>query len=285
MELYQLEYLVAIHEHKTILKAAQALNVAQPSMTKAIKKLEDEFGFLLFDRNKNRLVINESGLCAVEHAQRVLEEINNLKRATIKTHQNNLVLNLASNAPAPLWAVNQLLTSKVNNFISSDNEALIKGFHNLEYDMIILDYPINKPNIKYHKVCDEQLFIAVKPNHELSHKAEVTFDDINGYNILQISNVGYWYEVTTEHLPLSKFVLQENVENYNILLEASDLPVFRTNLTIEKYRDKENRVYIPITDPEAKLSFYAIYHQRNDHLFKSVFENIHKVDYSKFKPF
>ena len=56
MELYQLEYLVAIHEHKTILKAAQALNVAQPSMTKAIKKLEDEFGFLLFDRNKNRFM-------------------------------------------------------------------------------------------------------------------------------------------------------------------------------------------------------------------------------------
>ena len=45
---------------------------------------------------------------------------------------------MASNAPAPLWAVNQLVTSKVSNFISGDNEALIKGFHNLEYDMIIL---------------------------------------------------------------------------------------------------------------------------------------------------
>ena len=75
MELYQLEYLVALEKYKTLLETANQLHVSQPSITKAIKKLEDEFGFALFDRVKNRLVLNMYGEEVIAHAKKILSEV------------------------------------------------------------------------------------------------------------------------------------------------------------------------------------------------------------------
>lgn len=74
MEFHQLEYLVTIAEAKTVSKAAEILLVSQPALTCSIQKLEDELGYLLFDRVKNRLVLNDNGELAVKYAKRVLKE-------------------------------------------------------------------------------------------------------------------------------------------------------------------------------------------------------------------
>ena len=61
IEIYLLEQLDAFARHGTLSAAAQALHTSQPSMTRAMQKLEGELGVALFIRSKNHLALNETG--------------------------------------------------------------------------------------------------------------------------------------------------------------------------------------------------------------------------------
>ena len=68
MELKQLEYFLAVSNNKSFTRAAEQLYVSQPSVTTAIKKLEDELGLILFDRNKKQAILTSEGEIFYQHA-------------------------------------------------------------------------------------------------------------------------------------------------------------------------------------------------------------------------
>lgn len=72
MELEQLRQLVAFAEYGTLSKAAEALHLSQPSLSRTMQTLEEELQGKLFVRQKNRIVLNETGWIAVEQARKVL---------------------------------------------------------------------------------------------------------------------------------------------------------------------------------------------------------------------
>ena len=61
MELRHLRYFVAVAEELSFTKAAQKLRLAQPSLTRQVRNLEDEIGVQLLDRSNNRVVLTEEG--------------------------------------------------------------------------------------------------------------------------------------------------------------------------------------------------------------------------------
>jgi LysR family hydrogen peroxide-inducible transcriptional activator len=75
MDLTQLRYLVTIAEAGSFTQAARKLKLSQPSLSLAIKKLEDEIGQPLFDRLTRRVVPTEAGERLLETARRVMEEL------------------------------------------------------------------------------------------------------------------------------------------------------------------------------------------------------------------
>lgn len=76
MEIKQLVYFVAIVEEGTISKAAAALYMAQPPLSRQLKLIEDELGEVLFDRsNKKRLVITPKGELFYHKAKEILFQL------------------------------------------------------------------------------------------------------------------------------------------------------------------------------------------------------------------
>jgi DNA-binding transcriptional LysR family regulator len=84
MERRQLEYFVAIVEHGGFTHAARALRVAQPSLSRAIGKLEHELGVALFHRVGRNAVLSSAGELVVERARLVLRDLDAL-RASART--------------------------------------------------------------------------------------------------------------------------------------------------------------------------------------------------------
>ncbi len=79
MTLTELKYIVAVARERHFGRAAEACFVSQPTLSVAIKKLEDELGVQLFERGSTEVSITPIGVQIVEQAQRVLEESSAIK--------------------------------------------------------------------------------------------------------------------------------------------------------------------------------------------------------------
>ncbi len=79
MTLTELKYIVAVARERHFGRAAEACFVSQPTLSVAIKKLEDELGVQLFERGSTEVSITPIGTQIVEQAQRVLEEASAIK--------------------------------------------------------------------------------------------------------------------------------------------------------------------------------------------------------------
>ena len=66
LTLVQLQYLIALDEHRHFIKAAQSCFVTQPTLSMQIKKLEEELGVKLFDRSKQPIIPTDVGVLVIE---------------------------------------------------------------------------------------------------------------------------------------------------------------------------------------------------------------------------
>jgi LysR family hydrogen peroxide-inducible transcriptional activator len=79
MTLTELKYIVAVARERHFGRAAEACHVSQPTLSVAIRKLEDELGVALFERGGAEVTVTEIGRQIVEQAQRVLDETTTLR--------------------------------------------------------------------------------------------------------------------------------------------------------------------------------------------------------------
>ena len=140
IEFEQLTHLIAFNEYKTLSHAAKALHISQPVLTRSMQKLEEDLGFTLFDRTKNRISFNATGLQAVEYARRIINDTYNMKKQLKEFDRKQHTISIGSCAPAP----SNYLTQKVSLFypdktISSeikDMDKLIEGLTDYTYNFI-----------------------------------------------------------------------------------------------------------------------------------------------------
>src|SRR5215831_16190094 len=83
MTLNELRYIVAVANERSFGRAAQRSFVSQPALSVAIQKLEDELGARLFERGKSEITVTPVGARIVEQAQKVLEEVAQIKEIAL----------------------------------------------------------------------------------------------------------------------------------------------------------------------------------------------------------
>src|SRR5690625_7730488 len=79
MTFTELRYIVAVARERHFGRAAEACFVSQPTLSVAVKKLEEELGVILFERGGTEIGVTPIGLRIIEQAQRILEEGDRLK--------------------------------------------------------------------------------------------------------------------------------------------------------------------------------------------------------------
>src|SRR5690606_29643257 len=79
MNLRDLQYLVAVARHRHFGKAADACFVSQPTLSTQIKKLEDELGVTLIERNNKQVMLTEIGEAIVAKAEEMLQTGNDIR--------------------------------------------------------------------------------------------------------------------------------------------------------------------------------------------------------------
>src|SRR6266513_1323014 len=80
MEMHQVRYFLALCEELNFTRAAERCHVAQPSMTRAIKQLEEELGGALFHRERANTHLSELGRMVRPHLQQIFDDSLKAKR-------------------------------------------------------------------------------------------------------------------------------------------------------------------------------------------------------------
>src|SRR5699024_7140280 len=84
MTFTELRYIVAVARERHFGRAAEACFVSQPTLSVAVKKLEEELGVVLFERGGTEIGVTPIGLRIIEQAQRILEEGDRLREIALQ---------------------------------------------------------------------------------------------------------------------------------------------------------------------------------------------------------
>ena len=286
IEYYQMEQLIAIAQEGTLSKAAQRLLISQPALTRSIQHLEEDLGVVLFERKKNKMTLNETGKLAVKMMEKLVHDRDQMIRALQLFEQSKFLISIGSCAPAPIWGLRHIFQEtahemKIKDTLDSNEENLIQGLNNYEYSLIVLNHPLDKESYESIPLFEENLYLSVPPAHPLAMFKEISFDDLNGQSVLLLSRIGFWNEICVKKIPQSHLLIQEDVQVFQELTRASALPNFKSSITLQTDLENENRINIPLIDPEAHAVYYGIYHKKDAYLFASLSEHFRQLDWQK----
>ncbi|KAA0910886.1 LysR substrate-binding domain-containing protein [Pusillimonas sp. ANT_WB101] len=181
MTLTELKYIVAVARERHFGRAAEACFVSQPTLSVAIRKLEDELGVILFERGGTEVGVTPIGLRVVAQAQRVLEESANLREIARQGHDPLAgplrvgVIHtigpylLPRLVPTEIELTPQMPLLLQENFTTRLLELLRQG----EIDCAIVALPLPDSGFVLHPLYDEPFVVAVSHNHPLAKKKEL----------------------------------------------------------------------------------------------------------------
>lgn len=182
----QLEYIVAVDQHRSFSLAAEACFVTQPTLSMQIKKLEEQLGVVVFDRGKQPVVPTEVGAALIAQARRVLQENAKLEQIVLR-HQGKVsgelkvgiiptlapyllplfIGPLSRDYPDIQLQVQELQTSQI---ISALKKDLI--------DVGILVTPLQVEGIGERPLFYEEIMVYLNPAHPLARLRELHPSDL-----------------------------------------------------------------------------------------------------------
>ena len=182
MTLTELRYIVAVARERHFGRAAEACFVSQPTLSVAVRKLEDELDIALFERSSTEVSVTPIGEHIIEQAQRVLEEaaaINQL--AAQGKDELSGILRLGVIYTIGPYLLPQLIPSLrqrapnmpvqiEENFTAELSERLKQG----KLDVIILSLPYTAPGIITEPLYEEPFMILMPNGHSLEKEKTIT---------------------------------------------------------------------------------------------------------------
>lgn len=191
-------YAIEIHRTGSITKAAQNLYMAQPNLSKALKELEEQLGYEIFERTSNGMLPTPKGYNFLSHAQIVLEQIeqmeaigedeeNDVQQFRISIPRGSYIADAFTEFVAQLDHRNSMeITIHETNSVHAINSVAHEKFNMgiIRYQSIhenyFLDYIKNK-HLAYETVWEFEYLAVMSKKHPLAEEPVVCADDLFQY--------------------------------------------------------------------------------------------------------
>ena len=196
MTLTELRYIATLARERHFGRAADRCHVSQPTLSVALKKFEQRYGVILFERSSAEVRLTPVGELVAAQAERVLAEAAKLAELTAQAQDPlsgplrlgviytiapyllpRLIPALHARAPhMPLYLQ--------ENFTARLAEQLRRG----DLDAIIVALPFSEPGVVSVAVYDEPFCVALPVGHPLCGQKAISPDEIDSENLLVLGN-------------------------------------------------------------------------------------------------
>lgn len=196
MTITQLQYVLAVAEHKNFTLAAEKCFVTQPTLSMQIQKVEEELGIQIFDRTKKPIQLTEIGQKIVNQAKNIVNEADRIH--DIVDQQKGFIGGEFRLGIIPT-IMPTLLPMFLKNFIKKypkvkliieelNTEDIIFKLKNGHLDAAIAATPLNEEKIKEVVLYFEPFVAYIPENHQSFSKKEINITDLNIDEILLLQD-------------------------------------------------------------------------------------------------
>lgn len=184
MTIRHLRIFIAVAETKKMSLAAKKLYISQPTVSQAIRELEEHYGVRLFERLSKKLYITESGKFLLFHAKNIVAQFDNLEESMKANYQKETLRIGAS------LTVGAILLSNVLNDLESFNpnldtyayvnntSVIEKKLLDSSLDVAIVEGKVKSQDLISIPMIDDYLVLVCGIDHPLSNKKEVHLSDL-----------------------------------------------------------------------------------------------------------
>ena len=234
MTLTELKYIVAVARERHFGKAAEACYVSQPTLSVAVKKLEEELDVKLFERSANEVSVTLLGEEIVRQAQSVLEQAAHIKEIAKRGKDpltGPLTLGVIYTIGPYLLPdlVRQVITHTPQMPLMLQENFTVKLLEMLrtgEIDCAILAEPFPDAGLALAPLYDEPFLAAVPTNHPLADKDVVTTDELKRETMLLLGSGHCFRDHVLEVCPeFARF--SSNAEGIRKSFEGSSLETIK----------------------------------------------------------
>ena len=207
MNTKQLQYVLTLAHEGSFSKAADVLNISQPSLSQYIKKIEKEIGLELFDRTRGDIRLTDAGRVYIEAGKQILDIEHQMENsftdlASYKT--GSLIIGAAPYRAASMMPVIassfQKLHPGMHLIVREGTTAeLVEGMEHGEYDLALTLLPIDKRLFNYEKVVEEELILAMPstytdlPTTDIPDRKHPAVDEsvLNGKSMVMLTDTQF----------------------------------------------------------------------------------------------
>lgn len=181
MELYQLKYFLYAAKYENISKAAQALRVSQPSISRAVVALEKELQVELFERQGKRIVLTRAGLTFREQISPILWKLEGLGDEMKKVQKGGDTIRLNAMSVVPL------LSGIIKKFREEEPDAafvVIDQKESTDWHLCILS---TDPGMSYkggQELLSEEVFLGASSGSWLGEKDEISLEEVENESFI-----------------------------------------------------------------------------------------------------
>ena len=197
MNLRDLEYLVAVDEHRHFGRAAEACYVSQPTLSTQLKKLEAELGVELIERNPRQVLLTGAGEQVVERARAILREaatIREVARSFSDPESASIRMGLFPTLgpyllPHVVHTVHERFPKLELLLVEARTEEVLEGLRNGRIDVGVLAEPVGTTGLHEEHLFEEDFVLAVPAGHELAGLQEpASLDVLAGTRVLLLED-------------------------------------------------------------------------------------------------
>ena len=235
MTLTELRYVVTLAQEQHFGRAAERCHVSQPTLSIAVKKLEEELEVMIFERSKNRVYATPLGEKIVDQAQKVLEQAASI-RDIAREGKDQLLSPLSIGAiftVGPYLLPNlipeiQHLAPEMPLYVEETFTATLRRrIRQGELDAVVVSLPFTEADVVTQPLYDENFVVLMEKDHPLSAYDAISPEQLEQFNVLLLGDGHCFRDQVLEFCPNLKPSMDSKLGQIRTAREGSSLETLK----------------------------------------------------------
>lgn len=272
MTLRHLEIFIKVYEKQSITLAAKEMHIAQPSVSFAIKEMENYYSVCFFDRMNRKIFPTEAAKQFYEYAIHIVSLFGEMENG-IKNWEEEGNIRIGSSITISHYILPEVLQIFKKKYPQLNVKIYVNNAQTIEQlilenkiDIGLVETNFENNNIVQIPFMSDYLSTIVSLNHELLNKKLITLEDLLRYPILirekgssvtqLVTSLFISHQLTVDYA-MESTSTQAIIKSVEANLGVSTLPFLLVRQAIEENRVKE----IKIKELNIKRTYHIVYHK------------------------